>query len=109
MENNLAVAFEDKFPVTEGHTLIIPKRHYDDFFLSTREERGAMYELIESRKIELLEKDSLIDGFNVGVNIGLSAGQTVFHVHLHLIPRRTGDIPEPKGGVRGVIPDKMKY
>ncbi len=109
LENEFAAAFEDKYPVTEGHTLVVPKRHYEDFFMSTKDERAAIYELLEQRKSELLDEDSSIDGFNAGVNIGLSAGQTVFHVHIHLIPRRTGDMPNPKGGVRGVIPGKMKY
>lgn len=109
VENNYAFALEDKYPVTEGHTLIITKRHYADFFESTREEQNAIYDLMNIRRKQLVMEDSSINGFNIGVNSGEAAGQTVFHLHIHLIPRRRGDIDDPRGGIRGVIPTKMKY
>ncbi len=107
-ENELAYLFEDKFPVTNGHSLIIPKRHFSSFFEATKNELEAFLELIVKRKNQM-EKDTSITGFNIGVNIGASAGQTIFHLHIHLIPRRDNDIENPKGGVRGVIPSKMQY
>ncbi|MEJ2469070.1 MAG: HIT family protein [Campylobacterales bacterium] len=108
-ENDLAVAFYDKFPVTRYHTLIIPRRHVADYFELNEGEIGAIHALLQRRKERLEELDDTITGFNVGVNIGRDAGQTIFHVHVHLIPRRGGDMPDPKGGVRGVIPEKQKY
>lgn len=107
--NALAVAFYDKFPVTEHHTLVIPRRHVADYFDLNEAEVGAIHELLQRQKERLLQLDGTITGFNVGVNIGLDAGQTIFHVHVHLIPRRRGDMHDPKGGVRGVIPEKQKY
>jgi ATP adenylyltransferase len=108
-ENNLAFIIKDGFPVTQNHTLILPKRHVADYFSLTESERTAMEELLKYRRNELIKEDKSIDGFNIGVNCGKSAGQTIFHCHIHLIPRRSGDIKNPKGGVRGVIPDKMRY
>ncbi|MHC3995572.1 HIT family protein [Thiomicrolovo sp. ZZH C-3] len=107
--NALAVAFYDKFPVTEHHTLIIPRRHVADYFELTREEVAAMHALLQRQKMRLLALDGTISGFNIGINVGADAGQTIFHVHMHLIPRRKGDLSDPQGGVRGVIPDKRKY
>ncbi len=109
IENEYAFAKLDKYPVTEGHTLIIPKRHFLDYFNITKVEADAVYDLVRIRRKQLLEKDSQIEGFNMGINSGEVAGQTVYHSHLHLIPRRKGDLKDPRGGVRGVIPDKMKY
>ena len=106
---NSVCAIKDKYPVTEGHILIIPIRHSEDFFSLTTDERRDAEELLLIMKKRILEGDSLITGFNIGANSGKSAGQTVFHAHIHLIPRRDGDIPNPRGGVRGVIPDKMSY
>ncbi|MEQ8235163.1 MAG: HIT family protein [Syntrophomonadaceae bacterium] len=106
--NDLAFAIYDKYPVNPGHILIIPKRHVSDYFDTTTEERQAFNELIEECKTILEEKYSP-DGYNIGVNCGEPAGQTVFHVHVHLIPRFKGDIDNPKGGVRGVIPEKRIY
>ena len=106
---NSVFAIKDKYPVTEGHILIIPIRHSEDFFSLTTNERRDVEELLLIMKKRILEKDSLITGFNIGANSGKSAGQTVFHAHIHLIPRRDGDTPNPRGGVRGVIPDKMSY
>jgi len=109
LRNEHAFAILDEHPVTEGHTLIIPVRHFSDFFAITSAERTAVFELLTMRREMLLKGDPSIAGFNVGVNIGEVAGQTIFHVHLHMIPRRRGDIENPRGGVRGVIPGKMNY
>ena len=108
-QNELALAFEDKYPVTKGHTLIIPKRHVADYFELHQPEINAIHQLLNARKAELQGKDSTITGFNIGVNAGKDAGQTILHCHVHLIPRRTGDMNDPTGGVRGVIPNKQKY
>jgi len=108
-ENELAYAILDAFPVTEGHTLIIPKRHVSDFFSLYQPERNAMQQLLEEQRQNILNADSTVTGFNIGNNVGEDAGQTVMHCHTHLIPRRRGDVEEPRGGVRGVIADKQKY
>ena len=108
-ENTLAYAIEDGFPVTEGHTLIIPKRHVADYFGLSTAEVSATNQLLHVIKEQLSIGDETITGFNVGMNAGKSAGQTVFHCHTHLIPRRNGDVDNPRGGVRGVIPNKQKY
>lgn len=102
-------AIEDKYPVTKGHMLIIPVRHTDDYFSMTREERIHADELLRILKEKILQEDRGVTGFNVGINCGESAGQTVMHAHVHLIPRRDGDTPCPRGGVRGVVPHKMNY
>jgi len=108
--NDLALAFYDKFPVTAYHTLIIPKRHVADYFELTAEEVAAMHALLLRQKARLQARDRTITGFNIGINVGTDAGQSVFHVHMHLIPRRKGDMDgDPKGGVRGVIPHKRRY
>jgi diadenosine tetraphosphate (Ap4A) HIT family hydrolase len=109
MENNLALAFYDKYPVTEGHTLIIPKRHFESYFDITQAELNAIQQLIQKQRSALLEKDTTITGFNIGINQGEDAGQSIFHLHVHLIPRRKGDMENPKGGVRHVIPERGKY
>lgn len=106
VENDYAFAVPDENPVTEGHTLIVTKRHFADFFESTRKEQNAAHDLLNIRRKQLMEQDSSIKGFNIGVNSGKAAGQTVFHVHIHLIPRREADISDPRGGVRNVIPAK---
>lgn len=108
-ESGLVFAVTDGFPVTPGHMLIIPKRHIADFFSLTENERGEAMDLVKLLRNRLVENDRRIVGFNFGVNSGEAAGQTVMHCHLHLIPRRTGDMADPRGGVRGVIPEKMKY
>lgn len=108
-ENALAFAFYDKFPVTAFHTLVVPRRHVADYFELTQAEVAAIHELLQRQRKRLKAADATITGFNVGVNIGADAGQTVFHVHVHLIPRRNGDTQAPKGGVRGVIPGKQQY
>ena len=108
-ETELSLVFRDAFPVTDLHTLIIPKRHVADYFDLTEVERTDMQMLLLKHK-ELIEiQDKAVTGYNIGVNVGASAGQTVFHVHTHLIPRRTGDVDAPRGGVRGVIPSKQTY
>lgn len=107
--NELAIAFRDQYPVTNGHTLVIPKRHISDYFELTKPELNAIKFLIDEQRKQLTSEDSSITGFNVGVNIGEDAGQTIFHSHTHLIPRRKNDTSNPKGGVRGVIPNKQQY
>jgi len=108
-ENNLAFAFYDSYPVTEYHTLIIPKRHVSDYFQLVQAEINAINILINKIRIELLKKDTTISGFNIGVNNGSDAGQTIFHCHIHLIPRRKNDVKNPIGGVRNIILGKGKY
>jgi ATP adenylyltransferase len=108
-ENNLALAIRDGFPVTEGHTLVIPKRHVEDYFGLSEEELLACDALVRQSREQLQTTDASIGGFNIGMNAGKAAGQTVFHCHIHLIPRREGDVPEPRGGVRHVIPGKGNY
>lgn len=108
IENEYAFALPDENPVTEGHTLIITKRHFADFFESTRKEQNATHDLLNIRRKQLLEQDPSIRGFNIGVNSGKAAGQTTSHLHIHLIPRREGDMDDPRGGVRNVIPTKNK-
>ncbi|MEG2076200.1 MAG: HIT domain-containing protein [Victivallaceae bacterium] len=107
-ENELALAFHDAFPVSDGHTLVIPKRHIADFFMLEKEEISLIHDLsLECRGI--LQKEFHPNGFNVGVNVGTAAGQTIFHCHVHLIPRYNNDVLNPRGGVRGVIPSKQSY
>lgn len=107
-QNDLALAFFDAFPVNPGHALIIPKRHVADYFDLTADEVAAMQALLREVKA-IVEKRFNPDGYNIGVNVNAAAGQSVFHVHMHLIPRYKGDVENPKGGVRGVIPSKQKY
>ena len=101
-ENDLAIAFYDGFPVSDGHTLIISKRHVETFFDLTNDEQIAILDLLNKSK-EYLEKEFKPDGFNIGLNCGTFAGQSVMHVHMHLIPRYKGDVSNPRGGVRGVV------
>ena len=107
-QNDLAFVIRDGYPVSEGHTLIIPKRHAGSFFEITNEERVALLSLLDSAK-KKLDKEFEPDSYNIGINDGEEAGQTVPHLHIHLIPRHKGDMDDPKGGVRGVIPEKQKY
>ncbi|HKL58599.1 MAG TPA: HIT family protein [Sphaerochaeta sp.] len=108
-ENALAYAIKDNFPVSEGHTLIIPKHHESDYFLLTAEEKACCDELLARARRRILDSGSSVEGFNVGINIGEAAGQSIFHCHIHLIPRRKGDTPNPRGGVRHVIAHKGCY
>jgi diadenosine tetraphosphate (Ap4A) HIT family hydrolase len=107
-ENKLAKAFFDKYPVQKGHLLIVPKRHIQTYFDANTEEIMAIHELIKQGK-EMLDKDHSPDGYNVGVNIGPFGGQTVMHLHFHLIPRYKGDIEDPRGGIRKAIPNLVPY
>jgi len=107
--NEFFVAIKDLYPVTEGHTLIIPSCHVSSFFELPREEELAMLDMLSAQKKHLSQLDKTITGFNVGINDGEDAGQTVMHCHIHLIPRRKGDMESPRGGVRGVIPEKQSY
>jgi len=103
------LALPDKYPVTPGHVLVIPLRHTSDYFAMTKEERSAANEMIFRLRNQILESDQTVMGFNIGMNCGETAGQTIQHAHIHLIPRRWGDTPNPAGGVRGVLPGKMSY
>ena len=107
--NEFYIPIKDLYPVTEGHTLIIPSRHVESFFDLTRDEEIAMLDMLNSQRQELSQLDTTITGFNVGINDGEDAGQTIMHCHIHLIPRRKGDMESPRGGVRGVIPGKQSY
>jgi diadenosine tetraphosphate (Ap4A) HIT family hydrolase len=108
-ELDTVLAIPDLNPVTEGHHLIIPKRHSADWFSMTEKERRDTDALIMILRRRILHADPSVTGFNIGVNCGEAAGQSIFHSHVHLIPRRDGDTSQPRGGVRGVIPDKMNY
>ncbi|WP_423819213.1 HIT domain-containing protein [Salinimicrobium sp. TIG7-5_MAKvit] len=108
-ENNLAIAFLDKYPVTNLHTLIIPKRHCSTFFDLTQAELNATYSLAQKVKEQIIAKDSSVGGFNIGFNAEEAAGQTVNHCHMHIIPRRKGDVENPIGGIRNIIPGKGQY
>ncbi|MEO1929798.1 MAG: HIT family protein [Gammaproteobacteria bacterium] len=108
-ENSIAYAIRDGFPVTEGHTLIIPKNHVDEYFGLSIEELLGCDNLLKSVRRDLLLVDDSIKGFNIGMNSGTVAGQVVFHCHIHLIPRREGDVENPRGGVRHLIPGKGHY
>jgi diadenosine tetraphosphate (Ap4A) HIT family hydrolase len=108
-ENDLAYASYDTYPVSELHCLIIPKRHVIDYFDLTDEELVACNDLIKIIKDEVLIKDKNVKAFNIGTNAGKIAGQSIMHCHIHLIPRREGDVEKPQGGVRSVIPQKQHY
>jgi len=98
----------DRFPVSPGHVLVIPNRHVASFFDLTKAEKKEIFNLVNKAR-HLIQEEFRPDGYNIGINIGESAGQTVWHVHVHLIPRYTGDVQNPRGGVRGVIPTKQSY
>lgn len=108
LSNDLCHARWDRHPVNEGHVLIVPVRHFADYFDATDDEKRSFWEMLKKAK-ELVADKYKPDGFNIGVNVGEAAGQSVLHVHIHLIPRYKGDVPDPKGGVRGVLPRKQKY
>lgn len=107
-ENSIGFVIFDNFPVSEGHSLIIPKRVYPNYFDSTEEEVRGLNELIFQTK-DYLDKKFEPLGYNIGINCGRESGQTIDHVHIHLIPRYKNDVEDPSGGVRGVIPHKQKY
>ncbi len=107
-ENELCYAIFDNSPVNQGHILIIPFRHISSFFDTTWDEKLAILKLIDKAK-SFIDNKFNPDGYNIGINIGKDAGQTIFHLHVHIIPRYKGDIENPRGGVRGVIPEKRIY
>lgn len=107
-ENDLALAFYDKYPVNEGHVLIIPKRHVESFFEATQEELAAINQLLFVVKDRLANKFSP-DGYNIGVNVDWAAGQTIFHLHVHIIPRYKGDVSDPRGGIRRIKKSLVPY
>lgn len=108
IRNDHALACRDGFPVSPGHTLVLPHRHVASFFDLTDEERAALFDLLASARRALVEELGP-HGFNIGINDGEAAGQTVGHLHVHLIPRFEGDAPDPRGGVRWIFPDKAAY
>lgn len=107
-ENKLAYAVLDKFPVNEGHSLIIPKRHFQSFFEASEEEVKAIYSLLHEVK-EMLDVQYEPQGYNVGVNVGYHAGQTIMHLHIHLIPRYKNDVDNPRGGIRNIKSPLVRY
>ena len=108
LANDLCYARYDKFPVNPGHLLLIPFRHIPTLFEATDEEQAALLALVRAAK-DLLDDRFHPDGYNIGVNVGTAAGQTVMHLHVHVIPRYAGDMEDPRGGVRGVIPERRGY
>jgi diadenosine tetraphosphate (Ap4A) HIT family hydrolase len=108
LENCFVYAMYDGFPVSSGHMLIIPKNHFKDYFEADQKTKEELWKLVDKCK-ELLDKKFNPDGYNIGINCSETAGQTVMHLHIHLIPRYKGDVENPRGGVRGVIPDKRVY
>jgi diadenosine tetraphosphate (Ap4A) HIT family hydrolase len=108
LENEAARAFPDAYPVAEGHMLVVPKRHVTSLFDLPEEEQAALWRLVALVRARLMD-ELMPDGFNVGVNDGTAAGQTVPHAHVHVIPRRAGDVADPRGGVRWVVPAKAQY
>ncbi len=107
-ENEHAVLIRDAYPVSPGHSLVIPRRHIGSWFDASEDERTAILALLEAAKA-MIDQEHRPDGYTIGINDGPAAGQTVPHLHVHLIPRFKGDVPDPRGGVRWVIPDKAKY
>ena len=108
-DNNFAFVSFDSYPVSKYHSLIVPKRHILDYFELTNDELLACNDLIKKIKKKIQNEDKTVDGFNIGTNSGVAAGQSIMHCHIHLIPRRKGDVDNPQGGVRGVIPSKQHY
>lgn len=104
----LVIGIWDAYPVSPGHALLIPRRHIPTWFEANAEERDALMAAMDAAKA-VIEKDHRPNGYNVGINCGAAAGQTIFHLHIHLIPRFVGDVADPRGGVRHVIPDKANY
>lgn len=107
--NALAFAVRDTSPVTPLHSLILPRRHVSSYFDVDGEEHDAMHQLLDQIRRGIVAQDPTVEGFNIGINVGEAAGQTLFHCHIHLIPRRQGDVANPRGGVRAVIPGKQSY
>jgi diadenosine tetraphosphate (Ap4A) HIT family hydrolase len=108
VENDLAVAFFDAYPVSAGHCLVVPRRHEPDFLALTEVEQAAIWALVALVRAQV-EKGATPDGYSIGVNVGEAAGQTIGHAHLHVIPRRRGDVTDPRGGIRWVVPPNAAY
>ena len=108
LQNDYAVARFDDFPVNPGHLEIITKRHVKDLWETNTQERNAIFELLDEAK-KIIDEKFHPDGYNIGINLGDAAGQSVMHLHVHLIPRYKGDVNNPRGGIRGIIPDKKDY
>jgi diadenosine tetraphosphate (Ap4A) HIT family hydrolase len=108
LEDELAYVILDKYPVNPGHALIVPRRHIETFFEATPYEFIAMFSLLNAMR-HRTDAQLAPDGYNIGINVGEAAGQTVKHLHMHLIPRFRGDMENPRGGVRGVIPARQSY
>ena len=109
LEEGTVWAIPDLYPVTPGHHLVVPRRHVPSYFEMTEEERCDADRLLVRLREQILASDRTVQGFNIGMNCGPVAGQTVAHAHIHLIPRREGDVDNPRGGVRGCVPEKMNY
>ena len=108
-ENEFFFALNDGYPVTPLHTLIVPQRHIVSYFDLNPSEHKHLFPFLEKQRNRILKEDPTVTGFNIGINDGPDAGRSVHHLHIHLIPRRSGDMENPRGGVRGVIPEKQKY
>ena len=108
LENDVGIVLWDAFPVTEGHTLVVPRLHVPSIYALSPDDQLALWQLIADAR-QRLQDDLHPDGFNIGLNDGLAAGQTILHAHIHVIPRRDGDVADPRGGVRCVFPDKARY
>ena len=108
-QDDLCYVIRDGFPVTDLHTLVIPKRHVETYFDLYQPELNSCNRMIKKFKQQIEKEDDSVRGFNIGINNGEVSGQTIFHCHVHLIPRREGDVDNPRGGVRGVIPNKQEY
>jgi diadenosine tetraphosphate (Ap4A) HIT family hydrolase len=107
-QDSLTFTVRDTLPVSPGHTLILPKRHIASIFEATKEEVAALWAALQQARSGLLKEFSP-DGFNIGINDGLASGQTILHLHIHIIPRYKGDMPDPRGGIRWIFPDKAIY
>ena len=108
LQTDLIVGLWDAFPVSNGHVLLVTRRHVASWFDATPQERQALVDAIEAARGEIVRRHAP-DGFNIGVNVGETAGQTIAHLHVHVIPRYRGDVPDPRGGVRWIMPDKARY
>jgi len=108
VQDDLVITIRDAYPISQGHTLIIPKRHIASLFEATQEEQIALLQALQAAKKDLNQQYAP-DGYNIGINDGIAAGQTVMHLHIHLIPRYYGDCPDPRGGVRWIFPQKAVY
>lgn len=107
-ESDLVLGLWDSYPISRGHALLVPRRHVADWFEATEDEQQQLMAAVQTARDTILQNHDP-DGFNLGMNLGEAAGQTVFHLHVHLIPRYVGDVADPRGGIRWVIPDKARY